>query len=173
MKGKKTQSLPPMERDDGSLSTDPSEKAEILNDQFIRQTQINAETDPTPLLQKLTINSLTSIEITIDDVKKVMKTVDKSKAQGPDEIHPYIIHECQNELAYPVWKLFQMSIEREELPIKWKQANITPIYKKGDKAKPVNYRPIALTSCICKLLEKIIHKHLLKFSWSLPCFQNR
>jgi len=48
------------------------------------------------------------------------------------------------------------------LPGAWKIANITPIYKKDEKEKPCNYRPISLTSIPCKLLEHIILHYLNK-----------
>ena len=42
-------------------------------------------------------------------------------------------------------------------------ANVSPIFKKGDKSKPANYRPVSLTSVYCKVIEHIIHSHLMKF----------
>jgi hypothetical protein len=42
-------------------------------------------------------------------------------------------------------------------------ANVSPIFKKGDKSKPANYRPVLLTSVCCKVIEHIIHSHLMKF----------
>lgn len=96
-------------------------------------------------------------------MKTVMNKLDKTKAQGSDEINPHVLKECYQELSYPIWKLIKISLEKEELPVYWNQANITPIYKKGDKTKALNYRPIALTSCVCKIMEKILHKKILKF----------
>ena len=55
------------------------------------------------------------------------------------------------------------SLYTKKLPNEWKASNITPIHKKGDKALPENYRPIALTSVICKVLERIIFKHMYNF----------
>ena len=55
------------------------------------------------------------------------------------------------------------SLDKELLPAKWKKANITPVYKKGDKSLPDNYHSIALTSVICKVLEKIIFKYMYNF----------
>jgi hypothetical protein len=48
-------------------------------------------------------------------------------------------------------------------PEDWKLANVSPIFKKGDKSKPANYRPVSLTSVCCKVIEHIIHSHLMKF----------
>ena len=57
--------------------------------------------------------------------------------------------------------LFQLSLRTGILPSVWKQAFVTPIYKAGDKTDPKNYRPISLTSIICKTMEHIICSHLM------------
>ena len=43
-----------------------------------------------------------------------------------------------------------------KIPEGWKCAEVKPIFKKGDKSKPGNYRPVSLTSIICKIFEGII-----------------
>ena len=58
-------------------------------------------------------------------------------------------------------KIFQKSIDCGELPDDWLNANVAPVYKKGDVHKSENYRPVSLTSVTCKLLEHIICKHIL------------
>ena len=50
-----------------------------------------------------------------------------------------------------------------KVPDTWKQANITPIFKKDDASNPSNYRPISLLSCIGKVLEKLVHKYVFNF----------
>ena len=45
----------------------------------------------------------------------------------------------------------------------WKIANVIPIFKKGDKSQPSNYRPVALLSCIGKLQERIVYKNMYNF----------
>ena len=60
--------------------------------------------------------------------------------------------------------LFQASIKQSIVPTEWKQAHISPIFKKGDRSLPLNYKPISLT-CVCskyKLLEHIIYSAIMK-----------
>ena len=57
--------------------------------------------------------------------------------------------------------LFRMSLDTGIIPQEWKQAIVTPIFKKGSKVKPGNYRPVSLTSQCCKILERIIRKHIV------------
>ena len=54
-----------------------------------------------------------------------------------------------------------MSIHLKQVPTDWKHANVTPIFKKGDKSDPGNYRPISLTSQICKVLESILRDNIV------------
>ena len=164
MKGEKTQSLPPLKTQAlANLITDPIEKANIINDYFTSQTKLAEEHKPTPLLAYKTRQKLTSIELTLQEVSDVLTTLNKNKAQGPDNISPHLLKKCSKSLAYPLWKVMKKSLDTQKLPNEWKAANITPIHKKGDKALPENYRPIALTSVICKVLERIIFKHMYNF----------
>ena len=59
--------------------------------------------------------------------------------------------------------LFNMSVQEGIVPFEWKEANIIPLFKKGSRNKSVNYRPVSLTSVICKLLETIIRDHMMDF----------
>ena len=65
-------------------------------------------------------------------------------------------------LSYPLSVLFNRSMNESRLPADWKQALITPIYKKGSKAVPGNYRPVSLTCIVCKLMEKLIRDKLVQ-----------
>ena len=58
---------------------------------------------------------------------------------------------------------FYKSLSTGELPREWREANITPIFKKGSRVRKSNYRPISLTSVVCKLIESIVRDHIMKF----------
>ena len=59
--------------------------------------------------------------------------------------------------------VFNISLQEGIVPLEWKEANIVPLFKKGSRNKSVNYRPVSLTSVICKLLETIIRDHMIDF----------
>ena len=52
-----------------------------------------------------------------------------------------------------------MSLQEGIVPLEWKEANIIPLFQKGSRKKSVNYKPVSLTSVICKVLETIIRDH--------------
>ena len=64
--------------------------------------------------------------------------------------------ECREELSELIAKIFRKSLDTGVVPRSWRQANVVPIFKKGDKAESNNYRPITLTSVVGKMLEAII-----------------
>ena len=66
-----------------------------------------------------------------------------------------------NELSLPLSLIFSKSFSEGELPQDWKDAIITPLHKKGEKEFTSNYRPISLTSIVCKIMESIIKDDIL------------
>ena len=82
------------------------------------------------------------------------------KACGPDCMCPRLLKEGAEQLAPSLVKLFNHSVNNGVFPVDWVSANVTPVYKKGDKQCVSNYRPISLTCILCKVLEKIIHHKL-------------
>ena len=68
-------------------------------------------------------------------------------------------------LAERLWvaRVFNLSLKEGVVPFEWKEANIIPLFKKGSRNKSENYRPVSLTSVICKLLERLIKDHMVEF----------
>merc|ERR1712074_60201 len=90
-----------------------------------------------------------------------MKNINPNKAAEPDGIPGQLLKICAEELAPVFTTLFQAPINQGNVPEDWKKANIMPLFKKGDKTNPENYRPVSLTSISCKLLEHIIHSSVM------------
>ena len=89
------------------------------------------------------------ITISPEGVKKLLKNLDPNKATGPDNIGPRILQIAAEELAPALSLIFQRSLDTGDLPESWLQANISPIYKKGDRTLAEKYRPVSLTSVCC------------------------
>ena len=88
---------------------------------------------------------------------KKLNNLNISKSPGHDNLHPRILKELSETLAKPLCLIFNSSLRTSILPDDWKKAHISAVYKrKGVKSSANNYRPISLTSIVCKILESII-----------------
>ncbi|KFZ53253.1 hypothetical protein N321_11466, partial [Antrostomus carolinensis] len=89
-------------------------------------------------------------------VRDLLSQLDICKSMGPDGAHPRILRELAEVLAKPLSIIYQQSWLTGEIPLDWRVANVTPIYKKGRREDPGNYRPVSLTSVPGKVMEQII-----------------
>jgi hypothetical protein len=71
------------------------------------------------------------VEIRVEIIKKRLENLKVLKSAGPDGMHPRVLKEFKNEIAYPLKAIFESSLENNTLPNDWKSGNITSIYKKG------------------------------------------
>ena len=101
------------------------------------------------------------IVVTKEGVTKLLKGLNPSKALGPDELHPRVLKELATELGPIFTHLFQQSIDSGDIPKEWTLANISPLFKKGDRSLACNYRPVSLTCVPCKLLEHIVCSNIM------------
>ena len=98
------------------------------------------------------------------NVLKYLRKANPNKSSGPDVISNHILKFCADSLYKPLTKLLNYSLRKGVYPSYWKISNICPVYKnKGEKSEKSNYRPIALLSCMSKILEKIIYKSLYEY----------
>ena len=106
---------------------------------------------------------MTELIITPDIAEKKLKALNVNKSTGPDEVHPKVLKELATELSHPLSIIYMKSIEESKLSSDWKKAVISVLFKKGDKSMASNYRPVSLTSILCKVLESIIRDHLVEY----------
>jgi hypothetical protein len=145
--------------------TTSSSKAECFNEYFAAQQTL----PPIPFNQQMppiifiTDSRLNKIETSEEEVIKVIKSLDIGKATGPDGISNRLLKETATAISLPLSDLFNKSFELGKIPKKWKEANLSPIFKKDDKAVMANYRPISLLSCLGKVQERIAYLHLYKY----------
>ena len=62
----------------------------------------------------------------------------------------------------PLANMFNLSLREGTVPHEWKHANVVPVFKKGNRCKAENYRPVSLPSVVCKLLESLLRDHILR-----------
>ena len=149
------------------------EKACVLADQY--RSVFACDTSPVdPTKWNSTLDSgLNKLTVDVHWVTQALSHLCPSKSMGPDALHPKLLTELADVLSEPLCVLFNKSLSLGVLPDDWKVALISPIYKGGDKHKPVNYRPISLTSVVVKLLERRIKEELVSFLSAASRISNR
>ena len=151
--------VPTLREDETTHSTNAA-KADVLNKHFatvfVHDTDISL-----PEMTQSPYPDLSTIEIDITEVARLLKQIDPFKAAGPDGIPSRLLKEVASELSPSITLLFNASLQQGNIPDDWKKALVTPLFKKGNRNNPVNYRPISLTSVCCKLLERIIYSNIM------------
>ena len=96
-------------------------------------------------------------------IKSIAQATDS--ATGPDEIHYQFLKHLPDVSLEPLLLLLNNLWQSQDFPDGWREATVIPVPKPGkDRIDPNNYRPIALTSCLCKIMERMINHRL---TWSL------
>ena len=140
------------------------EKAQYFNDYFSSVFTSEDKSSLLSIYEELDVSNsniiLDSIQTSSCEVFELLRTLDVTKACGPDLICARLLKEAAAELSSSLADLFNKSLRDSVLPLDWVSANICPVYKKGDKHCVSNYRPISLTCILSKVLEKIVHAKL-------------
>ena len=154
-----------LRKDDGSLTVSDKDKAEVLNS-FFSSVFTREDLSNMPAFEDKTDVKLSEIVVSEDMICKKLENLDISKSCGPDNIHPRLLKELSGQLCVPLKILFEKSMKEGKLPSCWKRAEVKPLFKKGDKSSPGNYRPVSLTSIVCKVFESLVrdqlNKHLIE-----------
>ena len=153
--------IPDLKSEKGLPIRDPLKKANLIHKQFD-----SVFSNPSPPIQANfdkfdKVPTIPNIEITSPGIKKLLETLNPHKAIGPDNIPGQFLKLCATEMADIFTTLFQASLNQGIVPPDWKTANIVPLFKKGDKSNPANYRPISLTSLTCKILEHVVFSNFM------------
>lgn len=154
--------IPPLTRN-GRTYYSNSEKATVLNEFFVRQSTLNIPADENlPDIERKD-TELRDIFLTTSEVKNVLQGLDSSKATGPDEIPNRLLIISADILSNPLTVFFNRCLTDCKFPTQWKTAHITPIHKNGNKDECSNYRPVSLLSCVGKVFERCVYKHLYSY----------
>ena len=151
----------PIRLDSGLLTDNPGVMAEVFASSFASVYTRHCPASPAP--HQRFGGSIDPITIPTDKVRKALENLDGNTAMGPDGIHPLLLKNCANQLAYPLHLIFTQSLNEGHIPSDWKSSIVIPIFKKGARYDPLNYRPISMTSVCRKVLERIISEHLTNY----------
>ena len=148
-------------RDGHKLVTDIRDRANILNKFF--SSVFNPASTASPTLSAPPSSGvgekLDSIELTASEVREVLLSLDPNKACGPDNIPGSLLQNTAAEIAPSLCKIFNLSLSRGVVPVLWKRANVTPVFKKDGPTLAENYRSISLLCIVSKVLERCVFNH--------------
>jgi ribonuclease HI len=135
--------------DECNVPVSPIQQREARGEQ---RERARATSDVKPMKQPLTLHEL----------QVALKKLKTRKSPGPDGITNEMLKNLGNAAVLKLLDVFNLSWESGQLAQVWREALMIPIHKKGkDKKKPASYRPISLTSCVVKTLERIVNQRLL------------
>jgi len=124
---------------------------------FTAEVTCNIPTSPV-----ITNVQCSDVSFTVQEVFDHLLKLRLDKAAGPDNLLPRFLIEIKDHIAYPLFLLYRKSLDKSSVPEDWKCADVSPVYKKGNRSNVENYRPISLTSQVCKLFESIIRDVVVK-----------
>lgn len=154
-------SIPPLKHND-TIYASTSEKSNILNSYFCDQSSLDDTNMVIPPMPNYIGHEFLLEPTTEEEVGKLLSALDASKATGPDGIPARILKLASVFIAPSLAKIFNKCMAAGYFPSSFKKAHVVPIYKKGDKQNPGNYRPVALTNHLAKIFEKLIYTRFYK-----------
>ena len=150
----------PVLKPDNIIISDSTEKAEALNAQYTSQFTREPD-DDLPELDNNPVSPMSDIQFTVPGIEKLLNNLNPSKASGPDLLPTRILKTVSKEIAPVLCAIYQQSYNTGHVPLDWQQANVTAVFKKGDKTNPANYRPVSLTCILCKTMEHVIYSQTM------------
>lgn len=154
--------IPELKNVAGAVGVNDHEKANLLNSQFASVFTVEPQ-DNIPAPEIYNGPEMPEVIVREETIANKLAKLNPTKSAGPDGLHSRVLKETAEQIAKPLEIIFKLSLTTGSIPTDWKKALVTPIYKnKGDKSDPANYRPISLTSVVCKVLESFIREGIIE-----------
>ena len=146
---------------DGVVTSSSEQVAEVLADYF-------SEIYGTPPLTLAVVGEVHEVrmprlDVSYEAVLTVLRGLDSSSSCGPDGVRARLLKTCAAILAYPLSVIIGRSLSTGSFPVQWSQSRVVPLFKRGSRTTPSNYRAVSLTSVPCKVAERLIAGHIMSF----------
>ena len=138
-----------------------SAKAELLAKIFSSNSTLDDSGHQLPDFPSRSETQFSDVAISTVKVAKIIKSLDPSKATGPDGIPVSVLQNCSPELSPVLSRLFKKCVAESCFPSSWKIASVVPVFKNsGERSDPRNYRPISFLFIISKVFDSLINSVL-------------
>ena len=148
---------------EGSLTTDPDLMADLFNRSFGSVYTHDNLTMPKFFGRSIMVDKLSSVLFSPSSIFSRLSILKPSKTISPDGLSAYTLKILSPGLSKPLASLFEFLFARNYIPLCWKTSYIKPLFKKGSRTNPLNYRPIACTSICCRVMERVIYDQMFEF----------
>ena len=147
------------------LITSPIKMAVMLSEQYSSVYSVPKQTLPEAkeifTFSNERRQTLKNIIFDEQDIIEAIDQISPSAAAGPDGFPALLLKMCRHSLAKPLFLIWRKSLDTGEVPFPLKTANVVPIHKGGSCGTPANYRPVALTSHLIKIFERVLRKYIV------------
>ena len=135
---------PHLERKDESARSSEA-RANLLIEFFaIIQRETSATT-----MREYTESASVDLKICRDGLSRIAKKLVKYKARGIDAIPPILyVRTAGTHTHSPLYNVYRNNVRTSQFPLKWKEAKVIPVFKKGSQTKVEIYRPISLVKIL-------------------------
>ena len=154
-------SVGPLRLPDGRLTDAPADMVDCFVTSFATVFSVDEPNAPAP--HQTCGEHIGEFAVTPAMVEGVLQSLDCGSSMGGDGMHPRLLKCLASELSLPLSVMFNKSLSTGCLPDRWLSSNVVPIYKKGARFDPLNYRPVSLTSVPCKSMERLVVARLWEY----------
>ena len=153
---------------DNKVISCPQKMADMLAEQYNSVFSIPKEKSPSEGIFQCGSHVqngryISDIEFSVKDIEEAISDISTTAAAGPDRFPAILLKQCKRQLAKHLFIIWRTSMDSGVIPDIMKTAIIIPVHKGGSRGLANNYRPIALTSHLIKVFEKVLSKSIVAF----------